>query len=140
YREGPFDKVITLIGVENYRAEVPISDGCPNIPDVNFLCGHTMNELITAERKATEYALTTANRLNYTITLPEVNAFTIGELLFMFEMETAFTGAMLNIDTFNQPGVEGGKNATYALFGRKGYEATKAEMDAAPKKNPDYFC
>ena len=55
-------------------------------------------------------------------------------------METAFCGAMLNIDTFNQPGVEGGKNATYALFGRKGYEKTKAEMDAAPAKNQDYIC
>ena len=140
YREGPFDKVITIIAVENYRATVDISNGCENIPDVNFLCGHTMNELITAERKATEYALTTANRLNYTITLPEVNAFTIGELLYMFEMETAFTGAMLNIDTFNQPGVEGGKNATYALFGKKGYEKTKEEMDNSPKKNPDYIC
>lgn len=140
YREGPFDKVITLIGVENYRTTVEISEGCKDIPDVSFLCGHTMNELITAERKATEYALTTANRLNYTITLPEVNAFTIGQLLFMFEMETAFAGEMLNIDTFNQPGVEGGKNATYALFGKKGYEATKEEMDNSPKKNPEYFC
>ena len=140
YREGPFDKVITLIAVKNYRDTVKISDGCKDIPDVNFLCGHTMNELITAEREATEYALTTAHRLNYTITLPEVNAFTIGQLLFMFEMETAYAGAMLNIDTFNQPGVEGGKNATYALFGKKGYENTKKEMDNAPKKNSDYVC
>lgn len=139
YREGPFDKVITLIAVENYRKNVEISNGCEDIPDVSFLCGHTMNELITAEREATEYALTTANRLNYTITLPEVNEFTIGELLFLFEMETAYAGAMLNIDTFNQPGVEGGKNATYALFGKKGYEQTKKEMEQAPKKNADYI-
>ena len=139
YREGPFDKVITIIGVENYRTEVEISDGCKDIPDVSFLCGHTMNELITSERIATEYALTIANRLNYTITLPEVNAFTIGELLYMFELETAYCGAMLNIDTFNQPGVEGGKNATYALFGRKGYEKTKEEMDNATPKKEDYI-
>lgn len=140
YREGPFDKVITIIGVENFRAEVEISKGCEEFPDVNFLCGHTLGELINTERKATEYALTTANRLNYTIMLNEVNAYTIGALLYMFEMETAFCGAMLNIDTFNQPGVEGGKNATYALFGRNGYEATKKEMDEAPKKNEKYFC
>lgn len=140
YREGPYDKVITLIGVEKFRSTVEISKGCDAFPDVNFLCGHTMNELINTERLATEYALTSAHRLNYTITLPEVNAFTIGELLYMFEMETAFCGAMLNIDTFNQPGVEGGKNATYALFGRKGYESTKAEMESAPKKNAEYIC
>ena len=140
YREGPFDKVITFIGVEKYRSDVVIKDGCEDIPDVNFLCGHTMGELINAERKATEYALTAANRLNFTVMLPEVNAFTIGQLLFMFEMETAYCGAMLNIDTFNQPGVEGGKNATYALFGRRGYEKTKEEMDRAPKKDGKYIC
>lgn len=140
YREGPFDKVITIIAVENFRREVEISDGCKEFPDVNFLCGHTMSELINTERKATEYALTTANRLNYTLILPEVNAFTIGQLLYLFELETAYAGAMLNIDTFNQPGVEGGKNATYALFGRKGYENTKKEMDEAPKKKQEYFC
>ncbi len=140
YREGPFDKVITILAVENFRSSVEISQGLPHIPDVNFLCGHTMNELINTEREATEYALTTANRLNHTIYLKEVNAFTIGQLLYMFEMQTAFAGAMLNIDTFNQPGVEGGKNATYALFGRKGYEKTKEEMDNSPKKNEKYFC
>ena len=140
YREGPFDKVITLIGVENYRKEVVIPNGCEQFADVNFLCGHTMNELITSERQATEYALTTANRLNHTIMLPEINAFTIGELLYLFMMETAYCGAMLNIDTFNQPGVEGGKNATYALFGRRGYEETKKEMDNAPKKKEEFFC
>lgn len=140
YREGPFDKVITIIGVEKFRSDVTISDGCEDIPDVNFLCKHTMSELINTERKATEYALTTANRLNYTIMLPEVNAFTIGQLLYLFEMQTAYTGAMLGIDTFNQPGVEGGKNATYALFGRKGYESTKEEMNSARKKKDDYIC
>lgn len=139
YREGPFDKVITLIAVENFRGDVTISEGCSDMPDVNFLCGHTMSELINTERKATEYALTTAERLNYTIILPEVNAFTIGELLYLFELETAYAGAMLNIDTFNQPGVEGGKNATYALFGRKGYEQTKKQMDDAPKKKSEYI-
>lgn len=140
YREGPFDKVITIIAVENFRSDVTISNGCEEFPDVSFLSGHTMGELINTERRATEYALTTANRLNYTIILPEVNAFTIGQLLYMFEMETAYCGAMLNINTFNQPGVEGGKNATYALFGRRGYEETKKEMDNAPKKKEEFFC
>lgn len=139
YREGPFDKVITIIGVENFRSEYVIPNGCEQFPDVSFLCGHTMNELINTERKATEYALKSANRPNFTILLPEVNAFTIGELLYMFEMETAYAGAMLNIDTFNQPGVEGGKNATYALFGKSGYESVKKEMDDAPSKSEKYI-
>ena len=139
YTEGPFDKVVTIIAVDNYRATQVISDGCEDIPDVNFLCGHTMNELITAERKATEYALTVKRRLNHTIYLPEVNAFTIGQILFLFEMETAFIGEMFNIDTYNQPGVEEGKNATYALLGRKGYEAKREELANAPQKQEKYI-
>lgn len=133
YTEGPFDKVVTFIGVENYRCTQVIPEGCGDIPDVNFLCNHTMNELITAERKATEYALTVKQRLNRTILLPEVNAFTIGELLYLFEVETAFAGEMLNVDAYNQPGVEAGKNATYALLGKKGYADKKDELTCAKK-------
>ena len=56
-----------------------------------------------------------------------------------FQLQTAYCGEMLNIDTFNQPGVEAGKNATYALFNRKGYEAKKQELENAPKKNKAYI-
>ncbi|MBQ2714103.1 MAG: glucose-6-phosphate isomerase, partial [Clostridia bacterium] len=139
YTEGPFDKVTTFIGVDNYRAEVSIPDGYKDIPAVNFLCGHTMNELITAERKATEYALQKAKRMNRTIMLPEVNAFTMGQLLMFFMIETAYAGAMLGIDTFNQPGVEEGKNATYALLGRPGYGEKREELASIPKKSSDYI-
>ncbi len=140
YREGPFDKVVTFLAVERYRTVYPIPNGCEDIPDVSFLSGHTMNELIQAEQKATEYALTQAHRLNHTIILPEVNAFTLGELMYFFEMKTAFCGEMLNLNTYNQPGVEGGKNATYALLGKRGYETTKEEMESAPTKQVKYTC
>lgn len=139
YTEGPFDKVITLIGVENYRKTVTIPNGCEDIPAVNFLCGHTMNELITAEMNATEYALTRSQRLNNKIMLPEVNEYTIGQLMMFFMLQTAYTGALLNIDTFNQPGVEEGKNATYALLGREGYEEKAKELKTAKQKSSKYI-
>lgn len=138
YTEGPFDKVVTLISVDNFRAVVDIPAGCKDIPAVNFLCGHTMNELIAAECNATEYALTRSGRLNNRIYMPEVNAFTVGQLMFFFMLQTAYTGAFLHIDTFNQPGVEEGKNATYALLGRAGYEEKAAELNAKKKKSEDY--
>ena len=62
---------------------------------VSFLGGHTMNQLIQAEQMATEYALYKAKRMNRTIMLPEVNAFTIGQLLYMLEVETAFVAELL---------------------------------------------
>lgn len=139
YIEGPYDKVITFISVEKYGCEMPIAHGCDDIPDVGFLGGHTLQELIQAENKATAYALMRAGRCNYTINMPEVNAFTLGQLMYMLELQTAYTGALLNINTFNQPGVENGKKATFALLGKKGYEAQKREMDDAPALDDKYI-
>lgn len=139
YTEGPFDKVITIIAVDKFRTDITIADGAEDFADVNFLCGHTMSTLINTERRATEYALTKSKHMNNTITLPEVNANTLGQLIWFFQLETAYAGGMLNIDAFNQPGVEEGKNATYALFDRKGYETKKAELNAAPAKSDKYI-
>lgn len=135
YAEGPFDKFITFIGVDRYRVEMPIPHGYEDIPDVAFLGGHTQNELIRAEQLATEFALLKQGKMNRTITLPEVNAFTIGELMYMFMMEVAYCGELMNIDAYDQPGVEEGKNATYALLGRPGYEAKRAEIESRPAKD-----
>jgi len=139
YTEGPFDKVITFLAVEKFRTIFEITRGCEDIPDVGFLGGHTLNELLDAERIATEYALKVKNRLNYTIYLPEVSEYTIGQLLYVLQMQTAYCGAFLGIDAFNQPGVEEGKNATYALLGKSGYEKKKKEIEDAPKKLKEYM-
>jgi len=139
YTEGPFDKVVTFLSLEKYGCEYLIPHGCDNIPDVAFLGGHTMEELIQAENEATAYALTKAGRMNYTLRIPELNAFTLGQLLYLFELQTAYAGAMLNIDTFNQPGVEEGKKATYALLGKSGYDEKRKELENAPKKNPKFI-
>ena len=139
YTEGPFDKVIGFLGVKQYRASVPIGRGYADIPDVSFLSGHTLEELIHAEQSATAYAVMKSGHLSYTITLPEVNAFTVGELLYLLEVTTAFAGELLDINAFDQPGVEEGKNATYALLGKPGYAEKRAELQAQPKPDPRYL-
>ena len=138
YTEGPFDKVVTFLGVDRYRTETRIPAGYADIPDVSFLSGHTQNELIKAEQSATAYALMKSGHPSHTITLPEVNAFTVGELLYLFEVMTAFTGELLDIDAFDQPGVEEGKNSTYALLGKPGYDEKRAELQAQPEPQAKY--
>jgi glucose-6-phosphate isomerase len=140
YTEGPYDKVVTFLGLDRYRCEFPIPQGFEHLPDVAFLSGHTLNELIQAEQMATEYAISTkAGRPSHTIILPEVNAFTIGQLLYLFEIETAFAGELLDIDAFDQPGVEAGKQATYALLNKQGYDEKRAELNARPVKSARYI-
>lgn len=133
YTEGPFDKVITFLAVGKYRCHTPIPSDCAS-PETKFLHGKSLNELITCEQEATEYALAKFKRPNFTIIIPEVNAVTIGELLQLFMYTTAFCGAMLNVDTYNQPGVEEGKQAAFAMLGREGYENKLEEIKAAVKK------
>ena len=139
YTEGPSDKVITFIGVGNYRTRVEIPGGYDDIPSLSFLKGHTFNELILTEQSATEYAINASQKWSRTITLSRLNANTLGQLLYFFEMETAFAGELLNINAYDQPGVEEGKNATYALMGRKGYETKKEELDKKQPKSQKYI-
>ena len=139
YVEGPYDKIVVLIGVDEYRKTVTIPKTYGDISSLGFLGGATHNELIIVEQLSTEHALRSSGRPNMTITLPSVNEFTVGQLLYMFKVATAFAGELMNINAFDQPGVEEGKNATYAMFGRPGYEDKKDELDSRPEKKSSYI-
>jgi len=139
YTEGPFDKVFTFLTVDDYRNTLEIPKGFESIPDVSFLGGHTFDKLIKAEQAATEYALLKSDRLNMTIRFPEVNAFTVGQFIYMLEVQTAFAGELLSINAFDQPGVEEGKEATYALMGRPGFENKRRELDNREQKKSEYI-
>jgi glucose-6-phosphate isomerase len=139
YAEGPYDKIVVFIGVEKFKRTITIPKIYGDIPSLGFLGGVTQDKLIQTEQMATEYALLKSGKANLTITLPEVNEFTLGQLLYMFEVATGFAGELMNINAFDQPGVEEGKNATYAMFGRPGYEEKKKELDARPAKNSKYI-
>ena len=121
YNEGPNNKVITFIRIKNYDNELVI----PNIFEytgVGYLGGKSVNDLMNAEADAAKVILTDYNKPSMTISLPEINAYYIAQLLYMLEVETAISGALYNINAYNQPSVEQGKDYTYALMGRTGYE------------------
>ena len=122
YTEGPNDKVFTFLTVEKYRANVKMDKFKKKYSSLEYLSGKKLSELFDAEMKATEYALTEAGRPSCKIIFPEINEYTIGQFIMMYEIQTAFSGELYNIDAFNQPGVEAGKKATYGLLGREGYQ------------------
>ncbi|MGI6686812.1 MAG: glucose-6-phosphate isomerase [Christensenellales bacterium] len=134
YTEGPYDKIVTFLRVGNFRSEVGIPHGCEQFPDVAFLGGKSLNALIEAEYQGTQYALLRAGRMSQTITLPEVNAHTIGQLLYFFMLTTAYAGELLDIDAFNQPGVEESKIASYAVLGNTGEKYRKKQEEMAGQK------
>ena len=74
YTEGPFDKVISFIDVENFHTELKIPQAPIDMMDAAYLQGQTMGKLIASEMRATEYAVTQAGKMNMRITLPEMSA------------------------------------------------------------------
>jgi glucose-6-phosphate isomerase len=137
YAAGPYDKSITFIEVEKFRSEVPIPEALKEYESAAALAGRTLNELLSAEKRGTEVALTEAGRPNGTLLVPEVSAFTVGQLFYLFEMATAISGALYGINAFVQPGVEAGKVAAYALMGLERFKERRAEierMQAKPRK------
>jgi len=121
YNEGPNNKIINFIRVGEFDNTLEI----PNIFEytgIGYLGGKSINQLINAEADSTRVALSDYCRPTITITMDKVDGYNIGQLLYMFEVQTAIAGELYNINAFNQPGVEQAKNYTYALMGRAGYE------------------
>lgn len=141
FKEGPYDKVITFVRVEKFKNEVRMegNEKFSQYSSMGYLMGHTMNELINAEEMATEAALAKEGKPSKTIILPEVNEYYIGQMIYFFEVATAMSGELYNINAFDQPGVEEGKNFTYALLGRKGYESKKEEFQRLYSKSSKFI-
>ena len=137
FMEGPYDKAITFVTVENFGVEVKIpapsaSGGGPALPaDLSYLPGHTLGELLQAEYEATSAALAQMGRMNCTLRLPDLSATTIGETIMFFQLATGYAGVWYGIDPFDQPGVELGKRLTYAAMGRPGYDPAPRERSSA---------
>ena len=128
YVEGPFDKLLVFLEVERFGKRVDIPDTFSDRPELAYLAGSSLNELMKVENDGTRYALATHNRPYISIKLPEISAHTVGQLIYMLELATAFAGGLYQVNPFDQPGVEFGKNYTYAMMGREGYDDLRAEI------------
>jgi glucose-6-phosphate isomerase len=122
YREGPNDKLFTFLQVENFNKDLKIGDAPECAPELDYLANKDLSMLFNSEKKATEYALLESKRPCFTVIFPQVNAYTVGQFIYLFEVTTSFAGALFGINTYDQPAVELGKQATFALMGKSGEE------------------
>ena len=122
FMEGPYDKVITFMTVGDPGVDLPIPSRPDLPPDLEYLPGHTLGEMLRAEYEATSAALAKMGRMSCTLSLPDLAPATLGEAIMFFQLATGYAGAWYGIDPFDQPGVELGKRLTYAAMGRPGYE------------------
>lgn len=138
FMEGTPDKTITLISVPRATQDVAIPKLHGDVPDLAYLGGHTLGEVLDVERRATAGALARRGRPNMTIELDEVSPKTIGAFMMLLEAATIYAGSLYDVNPLDQPGVELGKNFTYAIMGRPGSEAAKREWEKLPKPNSKF--
>jgi glucose-6-phosphate isomerase len=121
--DGPRDKVVVFVAVADPGEPVPIPGLHAEIDELSYLGGHTLAELLDAERRATTEALRQRGRPSMTIEIPAVDAASVGALIMLFQAATVYAGALYGVDPLDQPGVELGKKLTYGLLGRGGHVA-----------------
>ncbi len=130
YMEGPNNKAITFweVAEDDYRLRIPKL--FPKHDSSGYLGGRTLNELFRAEKFATELALTEAGRPNSTFVFPRADEHAIGQYMMLAEFQTAYAGEFYDVNAFDQPGVQLGKDLTYALIGREGFDKERQRIAA----------
>jgi len=134
YREGPNDKLFTFLQVSNLDKDLRIGPAPDYAPELGFLAGKDLSELLNNENRATEYALLESERPCMTVLFDRVNAYTVGQFIYLYEVTTSFAGALFGINPYDQPAVELGKDATFALMGKPGDYETGYTYEEFAKK------
>ena len=118
--EGPQDKRVTFIKVDNFENELCIPNiSLKGIEKTDFINDTSFNTLINAQCDATMQSLKESGVTADLITLSEISEKNIGALMMYFELLTSLVGFMFKINTYNQPGVELGKEILYKNLGNK---------------------
>lgn len=139
YREGPNDKVFTFLQVDNFDKDIIIGPAPSCAPELGFLSGKKLGTLLNSEKAATEYALLQSQRPCLTVHFDKVDAYSVGQFIYLYEVTTSFAGALFDIDTYNQPAVELGKDATFALMGKEGFGSMADKMQIVSNIDDKYL-
>ena len=132
--EGENNKTITFIKVNKFKTDLKVPQ------KVGLSSGRHYSELMALALESTEWALVREQRPNCTIIMPEASPYYWGGLIFFFQMATAFEGELLNINAFNQPGVEGYKNYMYYKLNKPGIpQDIIEEINKNPLKKEQRF-
>jgi glucose-6-phosphate isomerase len=138
FMEGPPDKTVTFISVKDVPTDVTIPKLHADVKELAYLGGHQLGELLSIEQRATAGALARRGRPNMTIHVDTVDAWHLGALFMLFEIATIYAGELYGVNPLNQPGVELGKQFTYAMLGRADAEQARQEWNLLPKPDARY--
>ena len=126
-QEGERTIFETVISVESANKTMAVPSDEENLDGLNFLAGKRVDEVNKMAELGTQLAHVDGGVPNMRVTVPTLNEYYIGQLIYFFEKACGISGYLLGVNPFNQPGVEAYKKNMFALLGKPGYEEeTKA--------------
>lgn len=133
-QEGERTIFETVLSIKkaNKRLEVPSDE--ENLDGLNFLAGKRIDDVNKMAELGTRIAHVDGGVPNMLIEIPELNEYYIGELIYFFERACGISGYLLDVNPFNQPGVEAYKKNMFALLNKPGYEAESKAIQERLKK------
>lgn len=128
-QEGRRDLFETIIKVEKPRHEMTIEAADSDLDGLNYLAGKSVDFVNNKAFQGTMLAHTDGGVPNLVVTIPQLDEYTFGYLVYFFEKACAMSGYLLGVNPFDQPGVEAYKVNMFALLGKPGFEEKKAELE-----------
>jgi len=117
----------TVISVEKSKRSLEIPMDKADLDGLNYLKGKTITEVNYNAELGTAIAHVDGQVPNLRISIPELNEVNLGQLIYFYEFACGLSGYILDVNPFDQPGVEAYKKNMFALLGKPGFEeATKA--------------
>ena len=121
-QEGERTIFETVLSIEKPNCSLTVPSDEENLDGLNFLAGKHVDEVNKMAELGTQLAHVDGGVPNIRISIPELNAYYIGQLLYFFEIGCGISGYVLGVNPFNQPGVEAYKKNMFALLDKPGYE------------------
>lgn len=133
-QDGKRILIETVLQVESEEEDMLLESEEEDLDDLNYLSEKSMNFINEKAFAGTLLAHLDGGVPNFVLTLPRVDAYHIGKLLYFFQKACGVSGYLLGVNPFNQPGVESYKKNMFALLGKKGYENLLEELEKRLKK------
>ena len=133
-QEGERTIFETVVSVETPEHELRVPADEENLDGLNFLAGKRVDEVNKMAELGTQLAHVDGGVPNMHVSIPKLNEYYLGQLIYFFEKACGISGYLLEINPFNQPGVEAYKKNMFALLNKPGYEEESKAIQARLKK------
>ena len=129
-QEGERTIYETVISVEKPNRTMLFPNDEENLDGLNFLAGKRVDDVNKMAELGTRLAHVDGGVPNIRVSMPELNEYYLGQLIYFFELGCGISGNVLGVNPFNQPGVEAYKKNMFALLDKPGYEAESKAIKA----------